>query len=470
MIRKNNIPDENFIPEGLEFKEEYFEKAIGMYQKEKTLLRWKKIAVFTGSIAAAACLIWFIVSPLLMKNEPTENNSGKNGLDINVSENQTSPSIHDQNTGHIPSDVSNEINSERSSMAEDQGALVSSGAGAPDQRPVENERALDQRNIASSGAVSKGLSPNHSKKAPGENGETSSGVDPKNWELTSFQKNESEGIHSTTELPIQEKNDEAPVLVLESGLQTGNVNSETDVEHTVNEAFVFSGEIKYRDAKFEIAESQLSRNTSIPFKQENRISWYANLGLNAWADYGRAKGAALPAGYFVEGGLSYQFHHGWSLSTGAHYYVVSGMSNPVVFENTTYGQGFNTTTQTILTNQLQYGGLQIGVKKNVLEKNQIMFGYSMDYLISGTNTITTTEYSSYEYYPEHKKKAKGYIKGFEDLNHGLVFGYQRLMGRYTAGIRGQLGLTDITKDGLFVHDNKDNNSMVTICLGIKLNK
>lgn len=470
MNKRDNISDGNFIPEGLEFKEEYFEKAIGMYQKEKTLLRWKKISIFMGTAVAAACFIWFFTAPFLIKNESKDANSGENGMDIHVLDNHSSQATQDHNTGQHTLDVPREIKNEKSSMAEDQGALVSSGAGAPDHRPVENERAFVQRDMASSGAVSKGFSPNHSKKAPGEIGETSSGVDPKNWELTSFQKNETDGIHSTQVLPMEEKNVETSAPVLSEGRRTGNENSATVVENTDQDAFIFSGEIKYRDAKFDIAETQLSRNTSIPFNRENRTSWYVNLGLNVWADYGRAKGATLPAGYFLESGLNYQFHHGWSLTAGAHYYVVNGMSNPVVTENTSYGQGFSTTAQTIQTNQLQYGGFLIGVKRNFMDKNQIMLGYSMDYLISGTNTITTTEFSSYESYPEQSHDTKGYVMGFENLNHGLVVGYQHLMGRYSAGIRGQLGLTDITKDGIFVHDHKDNNSMVTICLGIKLNK
>ena len=193
-------------------------------------------------------------------------------------------------------------------------------------------------------------------------------------------------------------------------------------------------------------------------------------GMNLWSDYGRSKGAQIPAGYFVEAGVDYALHRGWSLSAAPHYYYVSGLSNPVVIENTVYGQGFNTTSLTILTNQLHYGGLQVAVKKNLSSRHQVYAGYGLDYLINGNNTILTSNYSSLEYYPTTQEKTKGYIEGFETLNHSLILGYQRFMGRYSAGVRGQFGLTDITKKGIFTQENNSGNSMVTLCLGINLNR
>lgn len=466
MNKKHNIQEDSFIPDGLEFKEEYFEKVMEMYKRERLMLRWKKALVISGSVVAAASVIWFVIMPFLKNDQPTPSTQPV----VVTNEPVLKPSVDETQTNQVEQSgvVNQNENLVQASMAGDHGVLASSGADSPDRRPNTKSRALAQDEIASSGAASNGSSPNHSQKAPGQKDIASSGAIRHDQEpvfITKDAASASPNLEATTS--FHDAKDQSILATVDPiAVNASEILKEHVDPASLPEIHFIAG----REGKFLPHEQGLRPNTDIKMDKSSRFSYYLGLGMNIWADYGRNKGAQIPAGYFLESGMNYAFHGGWSISAAPHYFYVSGLSNPVIIENTTYGQGFHTTAQTIFTNQLHYGGLQFSVKKNLNQTNQVYLGYGADYLISGTNTILTSSYSSYENYPSTQVKTKGYVKGFKEVNHSLVFGYQRMMGRYTAGVRGQFGLTDITKDGIFAQETKSGNSMVTICLGLNLHR
>jgi hypothetical protein len=471
MIKEKEHINDDFIPDGLEFKNEYFEQAMEMYQREKLILRWRKIGIAATSVAAAVGLLIVLQfanqdgSELQVNQHSADNSYGfssePQNEEIVVTREMTSKDVDS---------VKGMNNEEFSTPQENKASAIQPSES--NHRQALNERAFVRENVVSSGATSSDSSPNYSGKAPGQGGATSSGVASHVRELV-FNDHAVNIESSPLNERVSESLDNSQNATQQDKLNLGGGNLDSLLDQNLSiEMKEARGELTflpYHLASFESATADLKPNMSLKIPKQNRLQFYLGTGIGIWADYGRNKESALPTGFFGEGGMDYALKGGWSTGMSAHAFLINQPKNPVLVESTKYGQGFNTTAQTVITDRLYYAGAQLYASKNIGQKNQVLLGYSVDYLITGNNTITTDRYASLESFPSEEIKAKGYVAGFENLNHAVVLEYRRAFGRYYAGCRGQLGLTDITKQGIFLYENKERNSLITVNLGLKLN-
>jgi hypothetical protein len=454
MASKSNIPSDSFIPEGLEFKQEYLDNALAMYKVKKRAIWWRKMGLWTGSVLLIMALGALVNSnhkseqtELEKKIEevnalangdnkvaetkseantktPTENLQNKSG----VSENGLSPQGTSENEGlaELP-----EGNGLQSKVTFDHGNPTSSGVGLPGQKSI---------NISNS--EKKKVSPEHAidEEIPLLNA-------PK---LIASESKEQEEIASQTGY---ENADDV------------NSNNETDSNNPMA-----SDRINYLPASWQLSTPSPKVAKPIVVEKWKRLTPYVQVGLSPIASYGSSNRQWKPDP-IISAGAQYQFHHGLALNTELRYYSISGLSHPYEVSSTKYGQGFEVNTETYYTDRLHYGGLQLGLTKTLHQNHVFLFGFATDYLITGNNHITSSLRTNFENTQTASRKVNGYVKGFQNLNQSLVIGYQFKLGaNKSVGLNYQFGLTDITNDKYFVNGTFDRNSMLSIYFRLNLHR
>ncbi len=443
-----DIPEDSFIPEGLEFREEYLQDALSMYDRAKRKAVWYRRSLLASLllVIGSSVVLWVnyekqnVGTVALLAAKQKENvevrNSSKRISQENIDESESLSTKAQMDSQRITektkektiiytqSEKKNAVNAK----AEDQGGSLGSGNGLPDLMPKSNSNSKQILNDKSLSNATAFISPKEL------------------WNSNSVSTNE--GVQ-------QNEN-----LVSESLLST-EVSSEVSEKNY--------SRINYIDHKsFEHSFSpDLSFSNSIKNLPAKKFRPYLVIGVSPLSGFGSDRLELKPDAYLALG-LNYRLGNSWRVAGDARYYFVSGLSHPLTFTETTYGQGFETNSTTIHTNRLHYAGIQFALQKQ-FTKHQLSFGYAIDYLITGQNSIENKSNSSFEDIVTHNDKSNGYVLGFKNFNHSVSIGYDYWFGKNKAiGMAYQFGLTDITRNEYFIKSEFDRNSMLTARLKMYL--
>jgi hypothetical protein len=432
MIKGNQHISDDSIPEGLEFRQEYLDAALGTYRRTRAIMLWRKVGivcVIAGIIIGGASSAYFRLkkSDIVVKQQTEENQK------LVVPE--TKP-IREESHKNSPSDD-----------------LEKGDSVIKEQRPspaVESVKSSQDR----------------PRKATGMGGSTSSGV----------------------ELPGQLSH-HLPKVTAAADEQAAF--TEINRIPVANSSGMASAINNHQESATAIQENQgLSRHDipngmlSLPLKPLERVStladghpklplsvkpWslFASIGAKVWADYGFNARPIKPDAVL---GLGVNYTHNATLSADlqAQFFTISGVAAPYSVTQKTYGTGFNQTTYRYFTDRLYETGALLRLKYHLSEKHGVAFGVSASYLLTADNHIETGVSSNSENPSTASTKAKGYVQGFQSLHYGLNFGYEYALGKSkSVGMNYQWGLTDITKKEYFGNAN-DRNSMISLYFRIKL--
>ncbi len=447
-----NIPDDSFIPEGLEFKEEYLQEALSMYDRArgKSSRRRRTWLTLMLLLIGISVLYWvkhdsgnYLLQP---ESRLTEQNQGA-GIDslftnhkeqederLKLDIKDSSNSSRDINNLNCETTIEN-LKGIRISLyakVEDQGGP--SRSGSPDLLPSDSLSEVDQPRANQ--PVS-GLMDEHQL--------------PAGAQLPSLTNKEEDNVDV-----LNRYKDLIGNFLIDENTDRANFNK--SYKRIVSLTPTWSANEH---------NLSLSHVNVLKIDSPKRIKPYLVLGISPLSTFGSKRLLMKPDPY-VALGINYRLGNGWRAAMDARYYFVSGLSHPLTFTDIVYGQGFETNTTTIYTNRLHYAGIQFSLQKQ-LNSHQISFAYSCDYLITGQNNVEKKSNSSLEDIVTHNDKANGYVLGFKNFNHSISLGYDYWLGKNKAlGMAYQFGLTDITNNRYFTTYDFDRNSMLTVRLKMYL--
>ena len=414
--------DDAFIPEGLEFKEEYLNAALQQYRKRKRVIFWRKSALVLLSMLIISVGIFYgTLDNTITKTIPLGGTAidestthEKNSSPFDLEQDEDKEEAHRQS----PSVESLEATQDLSMPAVDMSSPMSSGVGLP---------------IQPSTSIAE-LSPNPSRsKEPNTVGSAT----------------------TSRTLSTRKEVEDLP--------QNSLLESE-DVEASASTPIDF---IAYRRAAlppvaFELIPSNPMR--SIP---NTKWSAFATVGFKAWADFAFQQSPFKPdlsAGL----GVNYKINRRISAEMSGHCFTVSGKANPYTVIQRQFAEGFQETTHRYYTDRFFTSGLAGGVKINATRSHTFGISWKTDFLLTANNRIETGRSSSYENLITESLNTKGYIQGYRTVQQAIVFTYEYTLGRNkSVGANYQLGLTDITKNEYF-GNSSDKNSMLSLYIRLKL--
>lgn len=439
MSKEKFHSEDPFIPEGLEFREEYMHAALSAYKRTKRIIALKR-----ASLLLAAVLLITGTSIALLNNSSERQTELANGTvsktttEKSVNPTEVQPADSNQKAsskldlgsdegglhknGQSPAVESSEPTQDLSSKAVDKGDSMSSGVGLPGQlstpkvikNPRDNRKLKEETSQNSTSVPSQHSFSNHNQVQSSE-------IARQDNEIAEDQKNDVSTIRSIPSRPIQ---------LFEH-------------DHTLAP----------------VSQVQLPPHSS----------WciYASAGINAWSDF-----AFHHSPYKLDGkaalGIGYTLNNRISTELDAHFFTVSGNASPYESVIRQYGEGFNETTYRYFTNRLYQTGVSAYLKYRLLPNHMVGIGWGTDYLLTADNRIETGVASSYENPSTSSTNEKGYVQGYRTLQHALLLNYEFALGRNkSVGAQYQWGLTDITKNEFF-GNTKDKNSMLSFYFRFKL--
>jgi hypothetical protein len=446
-----HIPDEDFVPEGLEFREEYMQSALSMYEQARKGLLFKKwlFGSLGVGVIAIASLVFYANSgetkTEYVNQDPIvqTNNQIAAPTSSEVAHNETTPEAY-LNSENIEFETSNSTPNSTSNYK-----TIATPQNKQEQGTTES--------IQLTTAVQ-----NSSKK-------------------TAFNKSKSDvpeissGALTVSQKTVIDKTNDAdhaaqPSMEAKSATSESTSLSKTQIDIAETQAPSENTALlplQMRAGKFNFEEQFLSTPKTSRLPIVSKWTPFLAVGLNPMTKYGLdyTQPQLNPA---LSLGIKYKVCRGATLSASLDYFSITGLSHPLLIWNSEYGQGSLKSQTIIYTNTLHYGGLHLQSILPVANRHGLLIGYRMSYLINGQNEILTETTQNSESLPESTTKTNGYILGFRNLNHSLTAGYEyRLGANKYIGVNYSFGLSDITRNEYFGPE-LDRNSMVGIYLKMNL--
>ena len=410
------------IPDGLEFRQEYLDAALGKYRQSKRAIYFKRLA-FIGLVAllfisgSVGYLQLSTESQAVLSSDSTstqthniQNTSPAIDLDAGEGtskEHRTSPAVE-----------SSEATQDLSSRTTDLGDSMSSGVELPGQlshlkgkvwpTPKNKERASQPDVVSPTAATS----------------------------ATQIVDNDQQ---SRTEPQVYQASAERTNATTIAYLPLSALSGERHLRHN-------------------------HPTIEAPYRAWNL---FALVGVKAWADHGfQSRPFKTDASTAV--GFEYAFSKKLSGQFLAQFNTVSGVADPYVVEQVTYGQGYSSTTYRYFTDRFYETGAAVGAMVKLNGNHSIGLGWSTRYLLTADNHIETGMASTYESLQENRVMAKGYVQGFAPVRHSLRLNYEYALGKNKSlGACYEHGLTDVTKNDYFGNEF-DRNSMLSVYFRLKL--
>jgi hypothetical protein len=421
--RKSHI-DDNFIPDGLEFREEYMHTALGKYRRKKRAILWGKIG------AVAAILIASSVVSIALWNKPVYNpQAEESSLNSIIEKNKIATDSsstldldNDEGTFNrnrqSPAVESSKATQDLSNKAVDKGDPMSSGVGLPGQLSTSESKVhtrANNRNRQVVEAVKNEVIIEQAKQ------------EPINYQLSSSTLEENKGIE--------------------------DLSQPTNIAFISFESFPFN--------------RTLAHHRPLPALPVSKWSVYASVGAKLWADYGFGSGPAK-VDPIVGIGIDYKWRKKMSLRVAGQFFTVSGIAAPYVSTQRTYAEGFSETTFSYHTDKFYHTGISAGIAYRMNNKHSLGMLFDSNVLLTANNRIETGSASSFEARTSNEVNARGYVQGFRKIQHSIGLSYEYALGKNKSiGMAYRFGLTDVTINSYF-GNSSNRNSMLSLYFTIKL--
>jgi hypothetical protein len=216
--------------------------------------------------------------------------------------------------------------------------------------------------------------------------------------------------------------------------------------------------------------SELYLHPNRPIKTPySKWSMYARLGMKVWADYA-FNHSIQPIDGMAGLETNYRINGRFSASMQGQFFTISGKATPYTVVQRQYGEGFAETSYRYFTDRMYYAGISAGINYRIAPGHSVGAGWYSSYLLTADNRIETGTASSFENPTSQTRNAKGYVSGYQSLQHSLLLQYEYSLGKNKSiGLQYNQGLTDITKTQYFgseIHKN----SALTCYLKFKLTR
>jgi hypothetical protein len=442
MGSNHNIDRDSQIPEGLEFRQEYLDKALAMYGDKKRMIWRRKLYTY----ASAAAIVVALVTGVVLSNK----NSGQDVTQLNKTE-VPAIDLGDNSAQAQKQDLKNNENVNEVGLSAEDGSQDQPQELYPQGTIDQSEMTSDQGDPTSSGVGSPDLKSSDKKKL---NVNDDIAVETPKAKISL--KKDGDVAKEVKKKANDAIQDDGAVVLSPSTTQQNSDDANPVIDSPAANHISYIGSIQ-----LSASASELLNTHVIPVDKWERFHPYLAIGAVAIADYGTDKYFTKIDPY-VSLGCDYALHHKLKFGAEINYYSVSGMSHPFTVEQTTYGQGYSTTSTTYITDKMYYVGVHPYVSRTFVGKHELGLGYSLNYLITGSNLVQTGVRNSFDDSEISSTRTKGFVDGFCSVNQVINLNYQYWLGtNKSIGLNFQYGLTDITKNTVFASQQFDRNSMIS---------
>jgi Outer membrane protein beta-barrel domain len=210
-------------------------------------------------------------------------------------------------------------------------------------------------------------------------------------------------------------------------------------------------------------------SSSSPINQKKIAArWGVYVGNHIFSDFASRKNDWT---WDVAAGVRFQkpIANKWALHTGLEYFTISGIRKPFSISSVAYDANSLRTTTTVQTSKLYYVSCPIAVQMKIAESQHVRLGCSISYMLTGKNEIKKELISYQSNTLVESYQDQGYVTGFEDFPVSIDFAYEKKLWRSAfLGLSYHWGITDVTKNEFFNNNSMDRNSRVLLVLGSKI--
>lgn len=419
----------DYIPEGLEFREEFMHQAFEMYDAEKKK-RKKRIIFFLSIFSVLSCIA------VILFYSATQTDLTKH---ISQTKNTTPNRIENKPTTHTNSSITTVTSIPPNNSKKEAPTTIQSSFSNLLKTPVQiksstiNHIESDSKDYIEKIVEQKVIenTPNLSTTIPkieiGAEENTLIAIDPKG---TTNEKD----VIKTQEI-------DNPMIDSTTTVTTQNENIPAIIDPADPKNFFI-----YKTHQF-----------------------WANTGLNALYNYSTNQ-HKLNSDYSFGLGYTYNNHSKISVGGSVEFYSVSNMIGAVEIIDKIYGFRASYRHTSISTQSLQYTSIKPHLVYTIWNRHQINLAYNLDVLTSSKNKITSSETFS-DYTKDYGTiSGRNYNQGYKRFNHAVSFGYIcNLTNRFAIGCSYNYGLTDITKNTFFTNLSFDRNSRMLFYLKVNIN-
>lgn len=472
--QEHNASNEPFIPEGLEYREEYWYDALEKIEAHERFVRWKKFAWYAAAamVVGLALGIGYTTLRHTAQNQMAQHTESNHVADPNAE----GVDRHEQVTVPTDSSVASSANANEKNST--------TSPTAPAKREIENTestpvmpKSLIKKQVSTS---SDGMAQNtNSEKSPSRIAKesvsqkqptslpSSQRTEANSSEMNGASENSASvaaGTGIVAEGSSSSNSQRSGVLAEGRGPVNASVLQNTEIASHATALTV--GKMKALPAAFQQEEPILSLfSVRVPRAEAWPISDYnlqAAAGISVWRDFSTHAGD-VATDPFIRLSAERNFNRRWSMESGVEWTSISGPTAKFEQVYTTYDFNYINNITSVATNKLHYLTVPLLAKWRLKERMQLQAGTGVSVLLAGTNTITERQETAVSAQVTRTYNDNGYIAGFRRMNAFAQVGMQYWIGKQTAiGVNFQYGLTDITNNTYFGKAYIDRNSRLTI--------
>jgi hypothetical protein len=438
--------EEPFIPEGLEYQESYWNDALIKLEAHERFVARRRFWI--GLAAAASLLfllggVWYFTQTSSAKYEVVaQADTSAQKIKTSDPNNSNQENISQENQVVVAGKKEFE-NDDEEPRALQNAIMVQKQSGSYN-RP---EHGITKK-IASKFSI-----PETKDVRPGKVEMVISDVSGFAYHADSIASN---GDHQSIDKTTVTSNDTpfSNSAIKESSLSVESIMDEISRMTPIQAAFFHPVDLR--------ATSKLNVEKFWPIDRWNIRLDAGTILYNQFGATNRGKGFDVNAALMVDRNLTRRY----SISSGLEYFQISGYHSPYSQSSVSYDFGANKTTITVDTKRLYYIGIPVEFKYRIQNRHQLMAGAGISYLLTGANELTTTSQRNQESQQLlSKESAMGYVKGFNSFTAFLQGGYQFWVNpRTSIGVRYCQGLSDVKRSDYYKDQiaNRNNRLVVEI--------
>jgi hypothetical protein len=191
---------------------------------------------------------------------------------------------------------------------------------------------------------------------------------------------------------------------------------------------------------------------------DSNISPFVSIGIGGYSSLGLARFKD----FHLSAGMEYQWKNRLRFYSAFRAYTVSQLNNPITSTRISYSETITEVRKTYHTEKLYFAGAEIGISKQ-WRKISLRGGISVDYLVSGKNRIVQQKSVTQQTISSQETSDHGYVAGFENFSLSLNAALAHQITRnVSAGLSLQFGITDVTRDDIFLNEYYHRNSIAQL--------
>jgi hypothetical protein len=475
MSQKSGHIQSSFIPEGMEYREEYMLDALTLYQNHKTKIRRRRLFYGLAALAILTSSLLYLISdrdtqnkafdaskntvqqPIVMPDD-SAGNASQSQLSVtekNAIDPQNSSNVLDENTS--PIDIISSQESQKTDHLKVETTTESSAQTSPEKKKKtdRNIGIIKNVNQPSSTDAADNFNPSANLNAINTDDVKKENTGEKKQDIPNQVKVIDSNLHDVTD----SKKD-----VAKNERQEVPGSADNKIEENVSAISLLGFNL------FDTGDQKLAPAKPMKVKYTapaRKDSYYFSAGANALTQFATNK-KDLSFDPSLSLGWRHQLNQNFSFGLESGYFSIAKINRPFETTSIKYSENFTATTTTILTDKLHY--IHVGPKFFFTHGlHQFELGYSLNYMLTGNNRIEVFSLSDSYTSPTASSKATGYVQGFTNFSHDLSLGYNYKIGKYTSlGFAYHFGLTDISRNQYFTTSGKDFNSRLELHIKVSI--